>query len=250
MPQKQELLAFAAILAVSAFLASAVFAATLEVDVKEIVGSETKAISTDSPNNILKASYDVLNSGSAAYGARMRMDIFNGTEQTATIWSNEESMAPGERKTIDLYWFSPSESSRFRAVTRLYRAYEIVGVGNISKNFSKSDAPNNIEISRIHSYGNKIIFRIKSPADAQKIIVYAAKGPEAWLFEENAVENVKAGESRTASINYETGAFSENGISIMAAASDGKNYGTENFVVVKQEGIEKWLNEIADWLGA
>lgn len=249
MPKKQLLAASISLALMAVFLASSVFGAAIEVNVEEAINSETKAISHESENNMLKMDYDVMNSGSSAYGARMRIDIFNGTKQVATIWSSEETLVPGERKTISMYWYEPFENRNFGAHARLYRAYEIVEAGNVAESFGKASANKSIEISRLRTYGGEIRFMIKSPVDAEKIMVYPQKSPKGWIFEQAIINGVQAGESTPVVIHYETGAFTENDIALIAVAEDGKNYGAGTFHMKREEGLQKWLNIFKDWLG-
>lgn len=227
------------------FFASDVFSSALQVNVEDIIGSESKEIGRETGNNVLKLDYDVLNSGSAGYSARMRLDIFSGVEKTATIWSREEKMAPGERKTISMYWFQHSEGN-ITAKARLYRGFEIADAANTTEQFKNSTAENSIEISRVKVYGNEIRFRIKSKSYASKIIIYPVEQPEGWLFEQGFIDDVAAGREKKVSINYETGLFVPKKITLMAVSVDGKYYGTATFVMEKEEGFGKWINIFRD----
>lgn len=248
MLNKERRIIFAVLLAVM-ISASAANAARLDVNVAELINSESKEINHDSYNNILKISYDVLNSGSLEYGTRVRVDIFNGTNYTATLWSREEVLNPGERKTINLYWYGINESGTWNAAARLYRAYEIIEIGNLTETTSKGDFANTLEISNVRVYDDEITFRVKSRADAKNVVVYPIKHPRAWIFEQKEIGDIAAGSEKSASMHYETGAFREHEITLIAVSEDGRNYGIKTFAMKKEEGLGKWLGRFLDWLG-
>ncbi len=244
MGRKNYLIA-ASIALIALFAASDVFGSSLQVNVEDIIGSETKEIGRKTANNVMRIDYDVLNSGSAGYGARMRLDIFGGIEKIATLWSREEKMAPSERKTISLYWFA-QYAGNITAKARLYRGFEIVDAANTTEQFKNSSAENSIEINRVKVYDNEIRFRIKSKSDASKIIIYPTEHPEGWLFEQGFVDDVAAGKEKKASISYETGLFVPKKITLIAVSADGKHYGITTFVMEKEEGFGKWVNLLMD----
>ena len=208
-------------------------------------------------NNVMTASYDVFNSGSIAYAARIRFDIFNGSEELTSVWSREYKLNPGQRDTINLYWYEPSETM-ILAKARLYRAYDIVDLGNVTWEFNAAQTesvseviynPENvIEIDRIHVYDNKIYFRLTARDDIKKIIVYPTRYTKGWLFEQTVIENIVADKSRTAFINYDTGAFFEDDITLIAVSHDGRYYGEKTFLLEKESGLKKWLNMLIDML--
>ncbi len=247
--QKTEYLIFVAGLVAASILLSAAYSAKIEVNVAELINSEAKEINHDSYNNVLKISYDVMNSGSLEYGARVRLDIFNGTAQTATLWSKEEVLTPGERKTISLYWYQQPENETLTANARLYRAYEIKEIGNVTETSGKGNSANTLEINSVRVYENEIKFKIKSTEDAKNVVVYPVKHPAGWIFEQESAGDIKAGSEKTASIHYETGAFREREVTLIAVSENGRNYGTKTFALKKKEGLSEWIGRFSDWLG-
>lgn len=243
---RQAFISLALIMAVSV---STAFGTSIEVNVADMVNSEAKELSRTLNNNVLKVSYDVLNSGSSGYGARMRLDVFNGTGQTATLWSREEKLIPGERRTISMYWYGPQDNENITVKARLYRAYETAEVGNLTEKFGKGDAEESIELDKIRVYDDEIRFRIKSRSDTERIIVYPEEYPRGWIFEQGTVDNIEAGRLKPASIHYETGLFSEKRITLLAVSEDGRYYGRRTFELKKEQGLGKWLNKFTDWLG-
>ncbi|MBU4245756.1 MAG: hypothetical protein KKE71_01820, partial [Nanoarchaeota archaeon] len=85
--------------------------------------------------------------------------------------------------------------------------------------------------------------------DAKNVIVYPLKHPRAWLFEQNEIGEIAADGEKSASIRYETGAFYEREITLIAISEDGHNYGIKTFAMKKEEGLNKWLGRFMDWLG-
>jgi len=249
--QKKEycLFAIGMLILAASLLTTTAYSAKINVNVLELINSQAKEINHDTYNNVLKISYDVMNSGSIDYGARIRLDIFNGTKYTTTIWSKEEAIIPGERKTINMYWYSPSDNETWTANARLYRAYEIKEIGNVTEISGKGNSENTLEISSARVYENEIKLRVKSRADTKNIILYPINYPAGWLFEQEEIGGINAGSSKAASIHYETGAFHEREITVIAINEDGKNYGTKTFMLKKEEGLSKLVGQLRDWLG-
>jgi len=244
--QKTGHIIFVMCFAAASMLMSAAHSAKIEVNVAELISSEAKEMNHDSYNNLLKISYDVLNSGSIEYGARVRIDIFNGTKYRTTLWSKEEVINPGERKTINLYWYQQPENETVTAKARLYRAYEIKEIGNITETSGKGNSENTLEINSVRVYENEINFRIKSTKDAKNVIVYPVNQPAGWVFEEDAIGDIMAGGEKPASMHYETGAFREHEITLIAISEDGRNYGTKTFALKKKEGLDAWIGRFSD----
>ncbi|VVB60832.1 Uncharacterised protein [uncultured archaeon] len=248
MPRRGGLPGVVSFLLIAAWFVSTVFAGSIEVNVAEVIKSEAKELEHATDNNLLEISYDVLNSGSAGYGARMRLDVFNGTEKLTTLWSREEALIPGERKTINMYWYEPKENGTYTFRARIYRAYETEDIGNFTEESKNINASETIEIDRIHVYDNEIRFRIRSSTDLESVIVYPGEHPEGWIFEEGTVDGLKAGRAKAASIRYETGLFSPKKVTLVAVSTDGRDYGTKTFELAEEKGFTKWLDEFRDWL--
>lgn len=247
--QKKECCLFAMAILAASILTAAAHSARINVNVLEMIDSEAKELNHDSYNNVLKISYDVMNSGSIDYGARVRLDIFNGTKYAATLWSKETALIPGERKTINMYWHAPGENETWTANARLYRAYEIKEIGSISGISGKGSSENTLEISSVRVYENEIKFRVKSRVDAKNIILYPVNYPAGWIFEQEEIGGIKAGSDKAASIHYETGAFREREITLIAVSEDGRNYGTKTFLMKKETGLGRLAGQFRDWLG-
>ena len=134
-------------------------------------------------------------------------------------------------------------------MARLYRAYEIKEIGNITEISGKDSSENTLEISSARVYENEIKLRVKSRADTKNIILYPINYPAGWLFEQEEIGGINAGSSKAASIYYETGAFHEREITVIAISEDGMNYGTKTFTLKKEEGLSKLISQLWDWLG-
>ncbi len=249
--QKKEYCLFAIAMLAASLLTATAHSAKIDVNVLELINSEAKEINHDSYNNVLKISYDVMNSGSIDYGTRVRLDIFNGTKYTTTLWSKEAVIIPGNRKTINLYWYSPGEFETWTAKARLYLAYEIKEIGNLTEISGKGNSANTLEISSMRVYENEIKLRVKNQndADAKNVILYPINYPAGWLFEQEEIGDIKAGSDKAAAIHYETSAFREREITLIAVSEDGKNYGTKTFTLKKEEGLSKLVGRFRDWFG-
>ncbi|MCK5043177.1 MAG: hypothetical protein KAR51_04060, partial [Candidatus Aenigmarchaeota archaeon] len=197
-------------------------------------------------SNVMSASYDVFNTGSVAYAARIRLDMVDGAKKVTSIWSSESLLNPGERDTINMYWYEP-EDKTITASARLYRAYDIVDIGNITWVFNDaSTSYDALDIEKIRVYDDKIKIKITAKNDTEKIIIYPVKYTAGWLFEQNVIEDVIAGKSRTLYMNYDAGVFREAEITLVAVSEDGKYYGENTFLLKKETGIRKWIGMFMD----
>ena len=231
------------------------YGTAINVNVGGILDTTSKEIDCCSLNNgVMTASYDVFNSGSIAYSARIRLDVSDENEEITSIWSKEYKLNPGQRDTIEIYWYEPLNTVRI-AKARLYRAYDILDIGNITWIFNDIYSPENFEktssairFNNIQVYDDKIKFKITADNDVGKIIVYPIRYTKGWLFEQMVVENTIANKSKSAHINYDTGAFFEDEITLIAVSSDGKYYGEKTIVLKKETGLKKWINIFIDML--
>jgi len=228
-------------------LVPAACSTSIEVNVIELLDTNVKYIDCCMLNsNVMFASYDVFNTGSVAYAARIRFDIMDGAKKVTSIWSSESLLNPGERDTINMYWYEP-EDKTITASARLYRAYDIVDLGNVTWVFDDaSTSYDAINIEKIRVYDDKIKIKITTENDTGKIIVYPVKYTAGWLFEQNVIEDVIAGKSRTLYMNYDAGMFREAEITLVAVSEDGKYYGENTFLLKKETGIKKWIGMFMD----
>ncbi|MCK5372770.1 MAG: hypothetical protein KAJ20_00355 [Candidatus Aenigmarchaeota archaeon] len=228
-------------------LVPAACSTSIEVNVIELLDTNVKYIDCCMLNsNVMSASYDVFNTGSVAYAARIRLDMVDGAKKVTSIWSSESLLNPGERDTINMYWYEP-EDKTITASARLYRAYDIVDIGNITWVFNDaSTSYDALDIEKIRVYDDKIKIKITAKNDTEKIIIYPVKYTAGWLFEQNVIEDVIAGKSRTLYMNYDAGVFREAEITLVAVSEDGKYYGENTFLLKKETGIRKWIGMFMD----
>ena len=230
-------------------LVPAAFSTSVEVNVIELLNTDIKYIDCCMLNsNVMSASYDVFNSGSVAYAARIRLDIVDETKKVTSIWSSESLLNPGERDTINMYWYEP-EDKTITANARLYRAYDIVDLGNVTWFFDDASTSSGaIDIEKIRVYDDRIKIKITAENDTGKIIVYPVKYTAGWLFEQNVIEDVIAEKSRTVYMDYDAGVFREAEITLVAVSEDGKFYGEKTFLLKKESGIRKLIGMFMDLL--
>ncbi|MBW6461427.1 MAG: hypothetical protein K0B07_00035 [DPANN group archaeon] len=245
---------------------SLVYSAEINVNVAEHLDTVLKEIDCCKLNDkVMTASFDVFNSGSIAYAARIRLDVFDedNDKKITSVWSSSSEFNPGQRDSISLYWYEPSDTTRIAKV-RLYRGYDILNLEEITWRFNKSvesqlskgfgefaDSDNifgNINFEDVRVYEHNIRFKITADEDIEKVIVYPVQYKEGWIFEQTVVEDVIADKPRIVDVNYDTGFFYENEITLVAVSSDGEYYGEQKVLLKKESGIRKWLNLFVDML--
>lgn len=226
---------------------------TVRVGVAEVIKSEIKPLSENETNNFLALGYDIYNSGSAGYSARLRLDVYNGTESTgneiATVWSREVPLLPGEHKTVQLYWYAANMSRNLTAKIRAYRANEIEDAGQIAvaADAAKSGESRSIfTIEKIRVYDSTIKVRLRSSEDAGSAVVYPVNYPKGWIFGQEKTGGIASGKSMWVTLDYEPSLFSEQDVRLAVAGDSGKYYSEYDFKLRKEAGLLKYLHLAED----
>jgi len=225
-----------------------VYATSLKINVAERLDSDIKEIDCcvlNDYNNIMTTSYDVFNTGSVSHSTRIRFDIFNNGNKITSIWSPKADLLPGNRETINLYWYQ-SQDAELQVKIILYRAYDIEIVGDLNWSFKgvKKPIENVFNFDKIHIYNNKIRFELTSSEDIDNVLIFPKKNPEGWILEQNLIESLDAEKSKSTYINYDVEILSEREITLVAVSSDGKYYGEKTFLFKEESGFKKWINQI------
>ena len=245
---KNKLFYFVSLFSIILFL-PLIYGTTIEINIAEVLDSTLKEMECcNLNNNLMNTKYDLFNSGSLAYVAKIRFDIFNGTKKVSTIWSEDYVLNPGMRTAVDLYWYNNitnNIANTLNIKAKLYRAYDILDIGNLTWVFNQTKiSKETIDIENVHVYNNEIQFKVRTLNDTKKVIIYPKTSPEGWIFKQTIIDNLKSGKSKIAQINYETGIFSEKEITLIAVSDDGQSYGEKTFVLKKESNFAKWINNM------
>ncbi len=255
------ILLFMSLVSMSLLSVSSVYGTAVNVNVAEHLGTISKEIDCCAlDDKVMTASFDVFNSGSIAYAARVRVDMFDDENDAkiTSIWSEGLELNPGQRDSISLYWYEPSDTTR-TAKVRLYRGYDILNLEDITWVFNGSGLSENseslvgsdklggtINFEDVRVHDDTIKFKMTADDDIGKIIVYPIRYKDGWIFEQTVVVDVIADKPQTAYVNYDTELFYENEIKLIAVSSDGRYYGEQMVLLKRESGIRKWLNLFVD----
>lgn len=189
--------------------------------------------------DILKFQTEYYNTGSIAYKARIRIDVFNDSQMVFTGWSDEKSMMPGDRKNFEIYWYTNS-TGNFTAKARVYFANEINEEElNIEKKVSTF--PESIfEIESFRTYDNHVIFDLMAKKDARNVVVIPSNFPLGWIFEQKKIDSINKDEGMTVILHYYPSVWTPQNINLVIASDEGR-YSTEKTVELRKETGIQWL---------
>ena len=217
-------------------------ATTIKVGVKEKIGGEISFFNIKETLDLVKFEIEFYNTGSIDYKARVRVDILNNSEIIFTAWSKEVYLSPGDRKKINLYWFS-NNSGNFTVRVRVYYGNEIEEkLFKFRKNYFNQSLKN-IEISPIRVYDNFLVFDIETKENVSKLIIIPDHFLTTWIIEQKEI-GIKG--RKTVSVDYLPVTLKERESKIIVVSSDGKYFGERNFVFKKEVGLKYYILFLID----
>ncbi len=223
-------------------------AAVIEIEVKMKLDGKISFFSFERMNNIVKASTEFYNTGSVAYKARARLDILNRSELIFSGWSEEKPLMPGERKTFEIYWYSPSKAKNLTARLRVYFGNEIVEESkNLSIEYVKS-SKDLFQIKNFRTYEDHIRFEIRANETLKNVIVVPSDYIQGWIFEQIKLRELKANKNTEVKIRYIPTVWMESQVKLNVFTEDGKYYFSKTFELKKEKGLLKYLHMIYDKL--
>jgi hypothetical protein len=195
--------------------------------------------------DLIKCEMEFYNKGTVPYKARVKIEIFNGSENIFTGWSNENILMSGDRKEFDAYLYTNTSgniivrSSVFFGDDILKRSIEI------EKN-SSSPPESIFEIKNLRVYENRIIFDVKSNSDINNLVVIPDDFIQGWIFEQKKIDSMNENKEKTISILYFPSVWVDNNMKMIIASEDGK-YKTEEIIYLKKEtGFTFFIHSIID----
>ena len=223
-------------------------AAVIEIEVKMKLDGKISFFSLERMNNIVKASTEFYNTGSVAYRARARLDILNGSGLIFSGWSKEKVLMPGERKTFEIYWYSPSKAKNLTARLRIYFGNEIKEVNKtLSIDYVKS-SQDIFQIKNFRTYDGHIKFQIRASQSLKDVIVLPSDYMQGWIFEQAKLEELKANKNTEVTLSYEPTVWMPSEVTIHVFSLDGKFHTSKTFELKKEKGIWKYLHYLYDKL--
>jgi hypothetical protein len=220
-------------------------AGVIKIGVKTELKGEISAFFYNASNGVLKMNPEFYNSGSVPYKARARLSIVNSTDVIFTGWSKEETLMPGERKSFEIYWYTPS-TGNIVAKLRFYYGKETIEREVKSKVVNTQTSEDVFLIKNFRTYDDSIKFQIRSTEPLKNVIVIPNNYMMGWLFEQNKIENLDENKNTEVVIPYESSVWFSHNVTIDVVTEDGKFYSTLTFNLQKERGFEKYAHYIAD----
>lgn len=229
------------------FLLPLAFASSVNVNIKSVVSSEVKE-THNTASGLLSSEPELYNSGSIPYSARLRMAVYNGSEEIFSGWSKKENIMPGERKNFMVHAYVNASGTFLAKITGHY-ANDAFGLMDYNYTVESHTAPSRrITLSNPRVYGDRITLSVMPEEDETGIILLPTGYPKTWIFEEKEIPRISAGKPVRVSIPYDADIFLEKPASMIALSKDGRAFGEIDFVMKREEGISKYVSLLRDWL--
>ena len=211
------------------------YAQEVKVGVKEILESEITSFKYNSlleSGEPFKVSFELFNSGSIGYRARVRLDILNQTNLYYTGWSEEKSLWPGSSGYFEVHWYPVNITGDLEARVMIYYAndikelkpikFKIVGIGTPEKD---------IEITGFKTYEDRIVVGLKSNKELEDIIIVPSGYLYGWIFEQSKIDKISKDEEKKVELKYEPTIWKETEVMIHVFTEDGKYYTSKSFLM-------------------
>ena len=230
-----------------ALASSTVFAASVNVNIEDMILSEMKEVHTIS-GGLLSSSPELYNTGSVSYAARVRLSVLKEGSETFSAWSAKNDVMPGARTDFNVFAHVESPGNY---TARLFGHYANDAFGLAEYNFSVNEhtpASRSILLSKPRIYDNKITISITSKTGENGVVIMPAGYPKTWIFEQKTLSALSGKKTSRISIPYEADIFSEKEITLIAVSLDGEAYGQIEFPMKREHGFYKYVSLINDWL--
>ncbi len=183
-----------------------------------------------------KVGFEILNSGSLGYRARVRLDIIKNNETIYTGWSNEVPLWPGDSQYFELFWYSGNVTGDFIGKVKIYHANEIKELEPINIKIKGSNTPEkNIQITSFKTLKDKVEVKIKSSQELKDIIIIPSGYPYGWIFEQSKIDSINQNEEKKIVIKYEPTIWEPTEVEIHVFTEDGNQYTSKSFLMKRQK---------------
>jgi hypothetical protein len=226
-------------------LTNAAYSSYIEVGINEVMKGSAITITYDNTTNIARFSTEFFNSGSIGYSARAKVEIYDNSTLVFNGWSQQKGLTPGERKTLDVYWYN-NETKVYDAKVKVYYGNEIEEYDKFDFSISGIQPKDAFEMTNFRTYDDHVIFDVRSNQDARNIMIIPSQYTYGWIFEQRELGNMSKGESRTVVMNYSPSLWSPGSVTLIAASDVGRLFGERTFEMRKESGLSGLLLSFID----
>ncbi len=230
-----------------ALASQVVFAASVNVNIEDLILSEMKEVHTIS-GGLLSSSPELYNAGSVSYAARVRLSVADNGNEIFSAWSAKDAVMPGERNDFNIFAYISSPGNY---TARLFGHYANDAFKLAEYNFSVNEHPSasrSIILSKPRIYDNKITISATSETGETGVVIMPAGYPKTWIFEQKTLSALSGKKTVRISIPYEADIFSEKEITLIAVSLDGEAFGQIEFPMKREHGFYKYISLINDWI--
>jgi hypothetical protein len=216
------------------------------ISIKMEVQGNVTAVFYSTSNGVFKMTPEFYNTGSVAYKARARLEIINATDVIFTGWSKEEVLAPGDRKTFEIYWYSPNVG-KFNTSLRMYYGREVADYATSQIEIKNTQATKDIfKIENFKTYDDYIRFDIKTNQSLNNILIIPSGYITNWVFEQRRIEKIDKYRRTEVVIPYEPTVWIPSQVTIEIVTEDGKYYASRSFELQREVGVWKYVGPVID----
>jgi len=230
--------ALLSMLMVIVILPSLLSAQLIEVDIEEVLGLEILGLEYDSKLKLgepFKVGFEVFNSGSVGYRARVRLEIVD-EDLYYNSWSKEISLWPGENRYFEVYSIPMNRTGNFTAKVRIYLANEIKELNPIKFEVKEiTITEKDIQITQFRVYENKVDVGISSDQELKNVIIVPSDYPMGWIFEQSKIDELDINEEKKVELKYEPTIWKPTEIMIHVFTEDGKHYTNKSFLMEREK---------------
>lgn len=220
----------------------------IKIGIKEVLDIQTSGFSYNSlieKGEPLKVSFELFNSGSTGYRARVRLDIFKQNNLIQTVWGSEEDFVPGVTHHFDIY-YPVNIAGNFKAELKVYFANEIKEMKSFNFQVKKTTPPDNtFQIKYFNTYEKEMEFNIISNKSLEKVLIVPTNCPMGWVCEQKKLEKIKENELNKITLHYEPSLWKESDIIISVLTEDGKFITTEPFTLRRVGTLKQFLHDFS-----
>lgn len=212
---------------------TAILAIEVSVEVRGVIrGRKAYLEFNETSINIQRIMMDWENIGSVGCKVRMRIDVFNSTDQLYTGWSPEEPLEAGDHTLLTTYWI-PSNPGNYSANITVYHCNRMFFVDTINfsmimRNFTEMPAR-----VRVNSDEHNIIFEVKAMENIDDIVLIPSNYPLGWVLESKKISGIKKGETKRIKLGYEAEIWKPRQVTFDMVTEDGRYKVTKTFTLKK-----------------
>ena len=180
-------------------------------------------------NSFQKISVDWQNSGSVNCHIQMRTSIIKDGQIIYTAWSDMKKMYAGSYDVFDMYYYDHNISGDFMADLKIYVCDEIFDGPKINFTIAENSIKNltgKIANSRqlietsVRSDDKKIAIDITPTQDIDRLLIFPKDIRPGWRIAAKEINDLKAGETRTVTIEYKKGIEDEARLQFLLASPE------------------------------